>query len=368
VSFDVTVGKKELVQLLQRCVGVAAKKTTMPVLTNVLLSAEDGTLFASTTDLYLSFVGSTTMHDGVDGDVAVPAKGLLERAKNMPAGLVRVCSRGDSVEVSAVDGKRRFNLKSIAAEDFPEVPVVGDESIVFAAATLDRLISSTKFAISQDETRAHINCAMLQVGGGVARVVATDGQRLCKTEVKIDDESSVTALLPLRSVSELHKLLSDCEPDAPVGVNVSGPVAFFSFDDFELSTKVVDAQFPPYESVIPEGDRSVVVAPKGRLVDSLKAVSVAANERTGAVRVSVKPGVLTIVSQSPDSGDGFDEVPVEYSGKSFEVGFNAAYLLDAIGAVIGDSVRLDMGGELDPTKITSTQAEDYLAVVMPMRI
>jgi DNA polymerase-3 subunit beta len=181
-------------------------------------------------------------------------------------------------------------------------------------------------------------------------------------------------LIPLKAIAELRKLAGEAkgEKDAPmVSIAQSGPNAFFSIAGMQFSVKLVDAQFPPYQQVIPAlSDRSVR-APRLPLTDALKAVSLAASDRTGGVKLSVSPNKLRITSESPESGNGFDELDVDYNGPELTIGFNAKYFLDVLGAIDDDDVVLGVSGELDPAVIrpaTELNDQSYIAVVMPMRI
>jgi DNA polymerase-3 subunit beta len=184
-------------------------------------------------------------------------------------------------------------------------------------------------------------------------------------------------LIPLKGVNELRRLCdevtskreSDTEPE--LRLLQSGPNAFFELPGFQFSVKLVDAQFPPYQQVIPETHTTRVKVPRGAMAEALNAVSVAASDSTGGVKLSLSTGKLRFESESPESGEGFDELAVDYDGTDLTVGFNARYFLDVLRAISTEDVELCLGGELDPAVIrpgTSGGSVDYLAVIMPMRI
>jgi DNA polymerase-3 subunit beta len=190
--------------------------------------------------------------------------------------------------------------------------------------------------------------------------------------------ATATMLIPLKAITELRRLADEAraergaDKDASiVTITQSGPNAFFTIAGMVFSVKLVDAQFPPYQQVIPAlSDRSVR-APRLAFADALRAVSLAASDRTGGVKLSVAPNTLRITSESPESGNGFDEMPVEYNGPELTIGFNAKYFLDVLAAIDDEEVVLGVSGELDPAVIRpGTEASDqsYVAVIMPMRI
>ena len=156
-------------------------------------------------------------------------------------------------------------------------------------------------------------------------------------------------------------------------ITQSGASAFFQGAGTTFSVKLVDAQFPPYSQVIPANSEKIVRAPRSGLADALRAVSVAASERTGGVKLSLTKGSMRITSESPESGDGYDEIPIEYAGPNMSIGFNAKYFLDVLAAISDDEVAVGLSGELDPAVLrpagaTTTSDRQFLSVVMPMRI
>jgi DNA polymerase-3 subunit beta len=186
-------------------------------------------------------------------------------------------------------------------------------------------------------------------------------------------EGSASMLVPLKGIHELRRLCDEAASEGveSIGVLQSGNSAFFRVPNLQLSVKLVEVQFPPYAQVIPQSTQHRVVAPRALLADSLKAVSLAASDRTGGIKLSLNANVMTFASESPESGEGFDEVPVEYTGPPLTVGFNAQYLLQVLNSVDQADVVLGVSGELDPATLQphgAPEGYDYLAVIMPMRI
>jgi len=239
---------------------------------------------------------------------------------------------------------------------------------------LAELMQKTYFSISTDETRAHLNSALFEWDGDVVRMVTTDGHRLSMMEQKVaGKQASSTMLIPLKAILELRRLCDelaaegkDAKPE--ISITQSGSSAFFQAGTTTFSVKLVDAQFPPYAQVIPQATEKKVRVARGPLADALRAVSIAASERTGGVKLALGGNAMRITSESPESGDGSDEVPIEYSGPPITVGFNAKYFLDVLGALDEDEVELGLSGELDPAVVKPVSDRKFLAVVMPMRI
>lgn len=372
------VSKRDLARILARCQGVADKKSTMPVLGNVLVEArKSGELALAATDLYLAMSGTIPGQVDRVGSVALAARDLFERVKMMPDGNISLSMQGDGAVTMRAQGQaRRYTLKGLPGTEFPTLPQPGEGAVPMTLATsvLSQLIAKTHFSIATDDTRPHLNSALFQWEGPRVRMVTTDGHRLSKMEVVVPErEGSASMLVPLKGIHELRRLCDEAASEGveSIGVFQSGNSAFFRVPNLQLSVKLVEVQFPPYAQVIPQSTQHRVVAPRALLADSLKAVSLAASDRTGGIKLSLNANVMTFASESPESGEGFDEVPVEYTGQPLTVGFNAQYLLQVLNSVDQADVVLGVSGELDPATVQphgAPEGYDYLAVIMPMRI
>ncbi|MFO0678247.1 MAG: DNA polymerase III subunit beta [Polyangiaceae bacterium] len=380
---ELTVAKKDLLRLVTRMQGVAERKSTMPVLSNVMLAVDgSNALRIAATDLYLAIAGRVTADVSKGGSVAVPAKDLFERVKMMPDGPIHIASQDASTTLKATGSARRYTLRGMPGDDFPPLPTPADgaPTLALEVNVLQTLIAKTHFSLSTDETRAHLNSALFEWEGDVVRMVTTDGHRLSKMEVKVSGrQASATMLIPQKAIQELRRLCDDVlaegskdggkDAKAPeLQITQSGSSAFFQGAGTTFSVKLVDAQFPPYAQVIPQNTDKKIRVPRSPFAEALRAVSVAASERTGGVKLSMGAGVMRISSESPESGDGFDEIPVDYTGPTITIGFNAKYFLDVLGALDEDEVELSLSGELDPAVVRPVSERQFLAVVMPMRI
>lgn len=378
----VIVSKKDLVPVLERCQGVADRKSTMPVLGNVLLEVGGpNELRLAATDLILAVRGTVPARVEQGGTVAVGARDLVERVRNMPEGEIGIATTANAATtLRAVGSARRFTLQGIPGEEFPTLPQPeqGAKGQSLRASALATLIAGTQFSISNDETRPHLASALFEWDGELVRMVTTDGHRLSKIELTAEGhQGSGSMLIPLKGVNELRRLCDealgkrDGDGEPELAIVQAGPNAFFELPGFQFSVKLVDAQFPPYQQVIPAEYTRQVKVPRLATAEALSAVSVAASDRTGGVKLSLSNGKLRFESESPESGEGFDELDVDYTGEDLTVGFNAKYFLDVLRAINDDEVEIGVGGELDPAVIrpaTKNPKHSYVAVVMPMRI
>jgi DNA polymerase-3 subunit beta len=377
---ELTISKKEFVRSLARTHSVADRKSSMPILSNILLSAEDrkAVRFAAT-DLYLSVTSSSPASIQSGGTIAVSARTLFDIAKSLPEGDVSLkVIDNHAAEIRA--GRVRFKIPGMPGHDFPPLPSPGTtEFAELAADDLGRLIALTQYSMSGDETRPHLSGALLEGDGKTVRMVTTDGHRLSKAEYKQREGSKLLnfqMLVPSKGIGELRRMIDEARSNAPknddnppvVGVATAGGNAFFRHGDVLLGVKLADEQFPPYGKVIPKQQQRRVVVSRAAISESLKRISLVANDKSGAVRFHVAPGVVRITSENPDVGEGSEELDVDYAGEAIEIGFNVRYLLDALGALTEDEVAFELGGQLDPGVIKPMGPTDFIGVIMPMRI
>lgn len=375
---DFIVPKKDLLRLVSRCQGVADKKSAMPALSNVLLSADTGLLSVSATDLYLSITGSCSAEVVTPGGVALPARELFDRVKAMPEGPVQLTTTvGGQTTLRALSSPRRFTIHGIPSSDFPPLPKPDAEAPTLSLPTelMAKLISRTHFSVSTDETRPQINSALFEWSGDRVRMVTTDGHRLSKMEAVVEGvNATATMLIPRKAIVELKRLADDAKAEknqSTLVISQSGPNAFFELAGMRFGVKLVDTQFPNYRQLLPKTTQRSVLIPRKAFAEALDAVRIAASDRNGGVKITTTQGLVRITSESPESGNGFDEIPVDFQGTDLTIGFNARYLLDVLGALDDDAILLGISGELDPTTLrpaTETPLEDFIGLVMPMRV
>lgn len=381
-ALSAQTGKRDFLRLAAQMAGIAEKKATMPILSCVRLTARDGAIVMDATDLYQSLNGSVVADVETPGTFAVSAKDLVDRVKAMPDGPLILEVKDNQLVLKTKGSARRYTLRGIPGEDFPPMPTPDENAprLAVPATILRRLIARTHYAVSTDETRAHLNSALLEWEGERVRMVATDGHRLALADDKMKGRSaSQTMLLPLRSIHEVARICDEvgttakpsgdgeAAPSDDIEIMQNGPMVFFRAAGLLFGAKSVDAQFPPYQQVIPKETAKNATVPRSALGDAVRAVSIAAAERTGGVKLVLTKKKIRLTSESPESGDGADEVDVDYDGAPITIGFNARYLIDALGALSDDDVSLGFAGELDPIVVRADEGA-FVGVIMPMRI
>ncbi len=377
---ELTISKKSFLRGLARTHGVADRKSSMPILSNILLSTDStSALRLAATDLYLGVAATAEAQVTSGGSVAVAARTLFDIVKNLPDGEVK-WSVGPNHAAEIRCGKVKYRIPGMPGDDFPPLPSPGRaEFVELDAEAVADLIAKTHFSMSTDDTRPHLAGALFEGDGKVVRMVTTDGHRLSKAEHRIDGGSMLnfTMLVPNKGIGELRRLVDDLKAEqkkgegepAKVGVATTGGNAFFRGNDVLLSVKLADEQFPPYAKVIPQQQKRRVVCSRQSLLDSLRRISLVSSDKSGGVRLGLEAGSLRIVSENPDVGEGSEELDVDYAGDPVTIGFNARYIVDVLGALTNDEVALELSGELDPGVIKPVgDVADYVGVVMPMRI
>lgn len=374
---QLTAPKNALLSLLRRAQKVADKRATMPILSHCLIATSDGRLNVAATDLALSVTGAVLDCEVKrPGSFALPADEFYQRIDKMPDGPIKI-TIDDKLQaiIQAPGSQRRYTLHCLPAGDFPAMPSRENakSAAVLPAASLSWLIASTSFSISGDETRAHLNAALLELEPGRARMVTTDGHRLTKAELAVDGVAcNATLLLPARCIKELRSMLDDQKRQEGCGVTMawSGPHCFFDVAGVLMTTKITDAQFPPYAAVIPPEDKHVLTAPRAALLDCIKAVAIATAQQTGGVKFTAASGGLKVTAESPDGGAAVDEVPADYEGPEVLIGLCSKYMIEVLSALDCEQVRLGLCGELDPVVVrpAGDGAAEFCGVVMPMKL
>ncbi len=372
---ELTIAKDELLRALQRTHGVADRKGSMAILQNVLLEADaSGKLRAAATDLYLGVSAQCEAQVAEPGAVAVGARVLLDIVKRLPEGEVALASDGGSAQIRC--GSVRYKLTAAPGEDFPPLPNPGEAAFVAVPVeALKELIARTAYSMSTDDTRPHLAGALFEAEGERLRMVTTDGHRLSKAERPVGGlQASFSMLVPHKGVAELRRLIEAARAaegeEAVVEVAQEGAHAFFRADDVLLGVKLTEERFPPYEKVIPSSHSRRVVLSREAFREALGRMSLLTPGKSDGVKLELAPGSLTVAAESPELGEGREELQVDFAGDPLAIGFNARYLMDVLGALPHDEVVFELGGELDPGVLRPAGEDEqrFVGVVMPMRL
>ncbi|RWB33940.1 MAG: DNA polymerase III subunit beta [Mesorhizobium sp.] len=370
----VVLERSNLLKSLNHVHRVVERRNTIPILSNVLLSAEGATLELKATDLDLEVTEATPAKVERGGATTVPAHLLYDIVRKLADGAeVMLKTDEDGNAMTVTSGRSSFRLQCLPQSDFPELSA-GSFSHIFRldSLALKGLIEKTQFAISTEETRYYLNGIYLHThdadGKLKLRSVATDGHRLARAEIDAPagSEGMPGIIIPRKTVSELQKLVDD--PDVAVTTELSDTKIRFTIGSVVLTSKLIDGTFPDYQRVIPTGNDKKLIIDRQSFAAAVDRVSTISSERGRAVKLSIGEGQVTLAVNNPDSGSATEELAADYSSDAIEIGFNAKYLLDVAAQLTGTEAKFMLADPGSPTLIHDMADETTLYVLMPMRV
>ncbi|OEC57187.1 DNA polymerase III subunit beta [Pseudomonas sp. ENNP23] len=363
------IQREALLKPLQLVAGVVERRQTLPVLSNVLLVVEGQQLSLTGTDLEVELVGRVVLEDAAEpGEITVPARKLMDICKSLPSDAL-IDIRVDEQKLLIKAGRSKFTLSTLPANDFPTVEE-GPGSLNFSLvqSKLRRLIERTSFAMAQQDVRYYLNGMLLEVNAGVLRAVATDGHRLamCAMQAGIEGVDRHQVIVPRKGILELARLLT--EQDGEVRIVLGQHHIRATTGEFTFTSKLVDGKFPDYERVLPRGGDKLVVGDRQALREAFSRTAILSNEKYRGIRLQLAAGLLKIQANNPEQEEAEEEVAVEYGGSNLEIGFNVSYLLDVLGVMTTDQVRLILSDSNSSALLQEADNDDSSYVVMPMRL
>lgn len=368
------IERSELLRALGHVTSVVERRTTIPILSNVLIRASGEALELKATDLEREVTEEVRAEVAAAGAVTVPAHMLHDIVRKLPEGSqidIRRDTEKERLTIAA--GKARFALQTLGPEDFPDLNA-GDLGVTFevAAKDLKRLIDKTRFAISTEETRYYLNGIFFHIAESgkkpLLRAVATDGHRLAQADLARPkgSEGMPGVIIPRKTVHELHRLIE--ESAETVTVSVSPAKVRFEIGPVTLTSKLIDGTFPDYGRVIPQANDKELTVASADFISAVDRVSTIASERGRAVKLNLAKDKLLLSVNNPEGGSATEEIAVGYGAAPLEIGFNARYLLDIAGQLEGEEAKFLLADAGSPTMIRGTEDDGALYVLMPMRV
>lgn len=369
---EFTVSRADLVRELNLSQGVVEKRTTIPILSNVLVEADADHIVLTATDLELGIRSTCPARVKKSGAGTIPARRLLDYVRLLPDTDVQIKTL-ENHWASLVCGRSRTRIAGMSRESFPELPAMPAVLAELPVGVLAGMINKTIFAISNEESRFTLNGALMVLRKSGLTMVATDGHRLALVESTEDLPgigASYRALLPRKAMLELHKLAGDTDPAAVVKFSGDENHLFFQIGGRLLLSRKLTGNFPDYERVLPKDHPQSVVVNTEELRAALERVSQFSDERSRAIRVRLSEGEMKVHSSVSDTGESEESIPVAYNGPAAEIGFNAQYMVDFLRVVGATEVTFHFkdahsAGEMRPF---GENAASYRYVIMPMRI
>ncbi|MHB0976934.1 MAG: DNA polymerase III subunit beta [Candidatus Aquicultorales bacterium] len=361
----ISVPQDEINSVMSIALRAISSRSILPVLSGVKLSIEGETLYLSATDLEITLHCSVPVSVEQKGQAVLPAKLLGEAIKNLPPEPITLEMDHDEGQAILECGKARYTIKGLPLEDYPQLPDASlEESLRLSGDAVSEAIRQVIKAVGRDEARPTLSGVLFSISGESMKIVATDSYRLAVKELAIvEAKEDVNVIVPSRAVEELGKLTGEEEIRFSAGENQIS----FKAGDVTLVSRLIEGQFPKYEQLIPEERETRLSFNKDNLIEAIKRVSVVAPSNA-IVRMVVSDSSIVVSAHATDIGHAQDEVECSVVGEGLEIAFSAQYLLDGLAALQGNSATMDLISPLKPAVIRSEGKEDYLYLIMPIRL
>jgi DNA polymerase-3 subunit beta len=371
------IHKKEFLKGLSLMQSVAGRKTTLPILSHILIEGEKNSIYLTGTDLETGIREELTATVQQGGKASISAKKLYEIVRELPEEMIHI-KKKENHWITLQCGKSIFNLAGLDPDEFPSLPTYQDEYFSKVSTHLMKeMIEKTVFAASNEESRYHLNGVLFsqiqQETKVVLRMVATDGHRLSL----IDRENQAIRgiekgiIIPKKGILEIKKIMGDQDREEEIESYFDQTHGFFKMGKSLMVIRLIDGEFPEYDQVIPKGNDKKIVMQKERIYGCLRRVSTMASERVEGIKLSLKRNSIELNSYHQDFGDAKEEVEVSYEGPPIEIGFNARFLMEALNVMDMDEVMMELKDEGSPgilKPLSTTESSNQICIIMPMRI
>ncbi len=361
--------RASLLSALGHVQNVVERRNTIPILSNVLMSAQDGNVHFTATDLDIEITEAASGNISAPGDVTAPAHTLYDIARKLPDGSEVSLMIGADGRLEVDAGRSHFTLPLLPPGDFPKMTADGfTHNFTLPTADLTRLIDKTRFAISTEETRYYLNGIYFHSAEGKLRTVATDGHRLALADMPLPDgaDGLPGIIIPRKTVAELRRLIDGC--DTGIDISVSESKIRFKVGSAVLTSKLIDGTFPDYDRVIPKGNDKELVIDNKVFAAAVDRVATISAEKSRSIKLTLEKDSLALAVNNPEHGDANEDLMVDYDDEALEIGFNAKYLLDVTTQIEGRDIHFYLSDPAAPALVKDTEDPGALFVLMPLRV
>lgn len=362
--------KKHLHEAVQTVARAVSSRSTLPILNNILFETRDNEAVLSTSDLEIGIRRRLPLTVEEPGSTTIPARLFNEVINNLPEAPV-VVESDDRELILVTCEKSEYHLHGLPADEFPIIPEISSTvSAVLPQNLLRDMIRQTIFATSNDETRAILTGALLDLEETTLRLVATDTHRLAlrQGELPISKSSAHSSvIIPARALHEVVRLLREDE-ETEVRIDIAENQVQFQIDETAIISRLIEGQFPNYERVIPSDHEKALTINTALFRDAVRRCAIVAREDANKIVFRSSGNRLTLTADSQRVGRAQEEIPIELEGEPVEIAFNAQYLIDVLNVIDTEQIRFELGGALNPGTIKPVGKEDYVYVLMPMQI
>ncbi len=354
-----------LLKGIQNIYPVIPNKSTLPILSHILLEAKKDSLFLVGTDLEIGISCSILAEVQEEGAIAVPAKRLFELVKELPNTSLHIHAKKNQ-QITLESEKGLFKISGLPKEEFPRLPrVENQDALVIDQRVLEAMFSQTAFAASHDESRYILTGILFVSKGGWLRLVATDGRRLASVarEARTPTKTDHQVVVPAKAIQELHRLLGD---GPSVKISIKENQIAFDLGNIQLISRLIEGKFPNYEQVIPAESPQKLAVSRENLLLVTKRIGLWTTIDSPSIRFDLRPTNIVVSKQTPEVGEAHEEIPATYNGSEFSIGFNPAYLVDVLKTLPDESVEMELPGPDRPGVIRTK--DHYLYIVLPMQL
>lgn len=368
---NLTIQREAILKPLQLVIGVVERRQTMPILANVLLTAEEQNLLLTATDLEVEVVGRAILDQPVKeaAQITVPGRKLMDICRALP-GQAMIDLFRDKERVILRSGSSRFVLATLPAVDFPALgSSEGQLEFSIPQKELQTLLQRTSFAMAQQDVRYYLNGMLLEINAGIIRAVATDGHRLALNTMSspLTGNTFVQVIAPRKGIVELLRLLDNAETEVRVAI-ASNHVRIQS-TAFTFTSKLIDGRFPDYERVLPKNGDKILMLDREIFKEALSRASILSNEKIRGIRLQLRQGFLRVLANNPEQEEAEEIINVDYQGDDLDIGFNINYLLDVLNTLHSATIKLTLGDANSSMLVEEVDGDGKsFFVVMPLKL
>jgi DNA polymerase-3 subunit beta len=358
------VEKASLINAIQTVQNVITTKSALPILSNILLEAQTGTLKLTATDLDIGITCVISVDTQEVGAITIPAKRFSDIVKEFPLEVISISTKKNN-QVTIDSEMCQFKIMGLIKEDFPQLPEFKDKKVIKVdQGIFKQALSLTVFAVSLDETRYVLNGILFKINKNLLTLVSTDGKRLAVAERKLTVESDVdiSMIVPLKTIQELNRNLKD---EGELSLVVSSNQALFDLGSVGIVSRLIEGEFPDYKQVIPPTSENKMKVMRSQFLLAIRRAALLATPDYQAVKLEVFKNKLVISKSTPDVGEFHEELAVEYQGRELVIGFNPIYLIDILKNLNEETVNLEL---TDGEKPGVIRINGYVYIVLPMRL
>lgn len=364
-----SIPQKDFLEGIQTVQRAVSNKNTLPILSGILLKADDHQLKLVATDLEIGIECYINAEIITKGEIVLPANHLSGIIRELPSQTVEVDCNLDTRSAEIVCAHSRFNINGFPADDFPMLPKVEDGTQLSIRQNLFKeIVEQVKIATSNDETQPFLNGALMKIEGDVMKIVSTNSYRLAFRETRLDSGigERIEAIIPNKTLDEMARLLND-SPEDCVKIQITANQILFEMENITVISRLIEGRFPNYEQVIPKNSNTFVKINRKELLQAGKRVSLIAISNSNIIKVIFEDGMMFLESINSEIGQAHEKLPIQIEGQGLEISFNAAYLMDGLKVIDSDEIELCLNSKLTPFIVKPVSDAEYIYVISPIR-